>query len=157
MSRSRFRPQIEALEDRLALSTSGLTLGTNLLTAGHLGIAPFAASQGSLTEAVLNQTVKSLAVKMSVAKPTVNVGFSISVTALDANGKQVAGDNGMASITVISAPPSAQFTGPLSVRFDAGRATFSGLVARAAGTYTIRVEDMSSGVSRVVTFSVIGR
>jgi hypothetical protein len=143
------------------LATSALALGGHDITASYSGDTNFTGNTSSdLTQTVLPQTVASLSA--SVSNPSgvgVNTAFSITVTALDANGKQVFADFDAVSIVLLSGPSGGTLTGTLNGTFKNGTITFGGLKVTKPSTTTApyKVLISSGGLTTTLTFVTGGR
>jgi hypothetical protein len=143
------------------LVTSALALGGHDITASYNGDTNFTGNTSSdLSQTVLQQTVASLSA--SVSNPSgvgVNTAFSITVTALDANGKQVFADFDAVSIVLLSGPAGGTLTGTLTSSFQNGTITFGGLKVTKASTTTTpyKVQITSGGLTTTLTFVTGGR
>jgi hypothetical protein len=82
--------------------------------------------------------------------------FSLSVTALDSQGRQVlAVSNVAVSLVLLASPPNGTLAGSLTATMNGGRAVFNALKVTRAGTYIVLVT--ANGVSTVFSFGTLGR
>jgi hypothetical protein len=141
------------------MTTSSLAQGTHNIFAVYAGSTLFNTSTSlNLPVLVTPQVVKSLAAALSTNSIQVGTPFSISVTAQDANGNTVFGDNDIVSIIILSSPASGgTLTGSLNARFSGGTVTFGGLAATGSGQYKIEIIDRGNGVNTTLTFNTSGR
>jgi hypothetical protein len=72
-------------------------------------------------------------------------GFGLTIDVEDASGHVVSGYDGAVTLDLITCPGGAGLTGPLTVNAVNGVATFSGLIARTAGTYALQA--VSTGLN----------
>jgi autotransporter-associated beta strand protein len=105
-----------------------------------------ASQVASLTASLLNSSGKA------VTSVATNTAFSISVLARDASGNTLTTYSAPVTMTTITAPAGGVLTGRFSSTFINGKATFAGLKATKAGTYTVKVT--SGGKETTFTFTV---
>jgi large repetitive protein len=140
------------------LYTSSLSVGTHQIGALYYGNGNYAASAASTisyTVAASNNAASLVASLNNGVSVTVNTPFSITATALDAQGHQATSFNQPAVLSVISAPPGAFLSGNPNGTFSGGALTLSNLAVNVTGTYEVEIS--AGGLVTTLTFNVGGR
>src|SRR5262249_16479822 len=117
----------------------GLTL--NNLGNGYTILASSGSLAGATTASFNGANIPATQLKVT-SQPTtaitVNTGFTLVVTALDASGNPVPSFRGNVPLALASNPAGGTLGGPLTVAAVGGIATFSSLSLNLAGSYTIQ-------------------
>jgi hypothetical protein len=139
------------------LYTSTLSVGTHQISAVYGGNSNYMASAASTISYTVSASNNAFRLVASISSNpvTLNAPFSITVTAVDAQGNAATGFSEPAVLSVVSAPAGAFLSGNPNMTFSGGSVTFGNLTVNVTGAY--EVEITAGGLTTTLNFSTRGR